>query len=414
MPGQKAELITAETPFYIEAGGEVSDTGHILLLENGAEFIVEDMHQPVPGLVVHVGRLIAGEMSVGEEVLLQVDEARRSDIRRNHTATHILHKELRSHLGTHVAQAGSLVAPDRLRFDFSHGEAVDKQKLAEIEDDINRAILANYPVRVNYMDQKEAISQGAMALFGEKYGDIVRTISIGDESGKDKYSFELCGGLHVSETNDIGQFLFTSEEAVAAGVRRVEAVTGRAAQRLIAARLDTLDEVAHLLNVPLRDVGTRLESVLAENKSMQKELAILHRRLARAQFADLLQQVQQVAGANVLAAQVDVSTVDNLREMADWYRDTVGSGMAVLATISNGKPLLIATVTEDLIKRGLKAGDLVREVAKIVGGGGGGRPNMAQAGGTDPQKIPEALAAVPGLVEIALNKLDLGKKIYLT
>ncbi len=243
--GQKAELITAETPFYVEAGGEVSDTGHIVLPESGAEFFVENMHQPVPGLVVHAGRLLAGEMNVGDEVLLHVDESRRSDIRRNHTATHILHKELRSHLGTHVAQAGSLVAPDRLRFDFSHGEAVDKQTLTEIENDINRAILANRPVRVNYMDQKEAIGQGAMALFGEKYGDIVRTIAIGDESGEEIYSFELCGGLHVSETNDIGQFLFTGEEAVAAGVRRVEAVTGRAAQRLIADRLDTLDQVAH-------------------------------------------------------------------------------------------------------------------------------------------------------------------------
>jgi alanyl-tRNA synthetase len=347
-------------------------------------------------------------MFLGAEVSLQVDDRRRSDIRRNHTATHILHKELRSHLGTHVAQAGSLVAPDRLRFDFSHGESVDKDTLGKIEADINRAILANHPVRVNYMGQKEAIGQGAMALFGEKYGDIVRTISIGAETGADAYSFELCGGLHVSETNDIGQFRFTGEEAVAAGVRRVEAVTGRAAQRLVADRLDALGRVAQLLNTPLKDVETRLEAVLADNKLLQKELTQLQRRLARVQFDGLLAQVQQVDGVNVLAAQVDVANIDNLREMADWYRDHVGSGTAVLATISSdGKPVLIATVTDDLVKRGLKAGDLVRDVAKMVGGGGGGRPTMAQAGGRDAAKLPQALAAVPGLVKEALGQ-DVG------
>jgi alanyl-tRNA synthetase len=402
--GVAAELVTSETPFYVEAGGEVSDTGRILLPNSGAEFIVENMHRPVTGLVVHAGRLIDGEMRIGQEVMLQVDNYRRSDIRRNHTATHILHKELRSHLGTHVAQAGSLVAPDRLRFDFSHGEAVDEETLAEIESDINRAILTNYPVQVDYMDQKEAISQGAMALFGEKYGEIVRTITIGGDADNGPYSFELCGGLHVSETNDIGLFRFTSEEAVAAGVRRVEAVTGREAQRLIASRLDTLDRVAQMLNMPLNDVETRLESLLADNRAMQKELAQLQRKFARVQFSSLLDQVQRVGGVNVLAAQVDVAGIDNLREMADWYRDKVGSGTAVLATVSNGKPLLIATVTDDLINRGLKAGDLIREVARIVGGGGGGRPNLAQAGGSDAQKIPEALAAVPDLVKAAMSE----------
>jgi alanyl-tRNA synthetase len=254
------------------------------------------------------------------------------------------------------------------------------------------------------MDQKVAIGQGAMALFGEKYGDIVRTITIGTEPGEKAYSFELCGGLHVSETNDIGQFRFTGEEAVASGVRRVEAVTGRAAQRLIGDRLDTLDRVAQLLNTPLQDVEIRLESLLADNKMMQKEMAQLQRQIARVQFSGLLSQIKQVDSVNVLAAKVNVSSVDNLREMADWYRDKVGSGTAVLATVSDGKPLLIATVTDDLIKRGLRAGDLVREVAKIVGGGGGGRPNMAQAGGRDPEKIPEALAMVPGLVQAALKE----------
>jgi alanyl-tRNA synthetase len=253
------------------------------------------------------------------------------------------------------------------------------------------------------MDQQEAISQGAMALFGEKYGDIVRTISIGEKPGPEAYSFELCGGLHVEETNDIGLFKFVSESAVAAGTRRVEAVTGRAAQELVAGRLEMLDNIVHLLNVPEEETLNRLEALLAENRALNKQIDGLQRKLAKGQFGDLLNQVQQVDGVNVLAARVDVGSVDNLREMSDWFNDKIGSGVAVLATVSNGKPVIIARVTADLIERGVKAGDLVRDVARIVGGGGGGRPNMAQAGGRDPQKLPEALAAVPGLVEQALE-----------
>ncbi len=401
--GDEAELVAISTPFYVEAGGEVSDTGRIIDLDSGAEFVVEDMAMPLPGLVIHIGRLRQGKMCVGDDIQLEVDRQRRADIRRNHTATHLLHKELRSHLGTHVQQAGSLVAPDRLRFDFSHGEAVDRETLSAIEADINKAIMANYQVTASYMGQKDAISAGAMALFGEKYGDIVRTISINGREKDEPYSFELCGGLHVSETNDIGQFRFVSEGAVAAGVRRVEAVTGAAAQQLVTERLDTLGRVSQKLNSPLNEVETRLESLLAENKELQKRLNKLQSKLARAQFSEILSEVQQVQDVNVLAAQVEVAGADNLREMADWYRDKVGSGMAVLATILNDKPVIIATVTDDLIKRGLHAGNLVREVAKIVGGGGGGRPNMAQAGGRDAGKLPQALEAVPGFVASALN-----------
>ncbi|MFN2134594.1 MAG: alanine--tRNA ligase [Candidatus Promineifilaceae bacterium] len=400
--GMRAELVTAATPFYVEAGGEVSDTGIIRSLEGNALFVVEDMQRPVPGLIIHVGELREGRMASGEEVLLEVDNARRADIRRNHTATHVLHKELRSHLGAHVAQAGSLVAPDRLRFDFSHGEALTDEQLASIEEDINRAIASNYPVKINYMDQQEAIGQGAMALFGEKYGDIVRTISIGEEGGPNAYSFELCGGLHVGETNDIGQFLFTSEGAVAAGVRRVEAVTGSAAQELVAKRLRMLAELAAILNAPEEETAARLESLMAENKSLQKQVASLQSKLARSQFGGLMDQLKQVDGVNVLAAQVDVASVDNLREMTDWFQDRVGSGVAVLGTVSDGKPLFVARVTGDLIERGVRAGDLVREVARIVGGGGGGRANMAQAGGRDTAKLPEAIAAVPDLVAAQL------------
>ncbi len=399
--GEKVEVVTAVTPFYVESGGEVSDTGRIEF--EGGEFRVDDTRKPVAGMIVHVGEVASGEWRSGQSVKLVVDNGRRWDIRRNHTATHLLHRELRAHLGKHVTQAGSLVAPDRLRFDFTHDEAVDRRTLAQIEADINEAILANYPVAVTHMGQEEAIGKGAMALFGEKYGDIVRTIKIGSAPPEESYSFELCGGLHVRETAEIGLFRFVSEGASAAGVRRVEAVTGHGAQTFVAERLDVLETAAHKLNAPPNELPARLDNLLAEHRALQKELEKLQRQSARSQFEALLGQVQPVNGVNVLAAQVDVADVDGLREMADWFRDKVGSGTAVLATVLNDKPLIVATVTEDLIKRGLKAGDLVREVAKMVGGGGGGRPNMAQAGGRDASKLEGALTAVAGLVEKAIG-----------
>ncbi len=397
--GEKGEVVTAVTPFYVEAGGEVSDTGQILC--DHGKFRVDGMHKPLQGLVVHAGQVEEGLLEEGRTVRLRVDDGRRWDIRRNHTATHILHKELRAHLGSHVQQAGSLVAPDRLRFDFTHDQSVSKNLLAEIEEHINKVILANRLVTVTYMGQKEAVEAGAMALFGEKYGDVVRTIKIGDPN--QPYSFELCGGLHVNETAEIGSFRFVSEGAVAAGVRRVEAVTGRGAAEYVAQRLDTLERVASKLNAPIGELEARLETLLAEHRTLQQELEKVQRQAAKGQFDNLLAQVRQVQGANVLAARVDVPNADALRDMADWFRDKVGSGTAVFGTVVNDKPLIVATVTDDLIQRGVKAGDLVREVAKLVGGGGGGRPNMAQAGGRDATKLSEALDAVVGLVEKALS-----------
>ncbi|MBE7528836.1 MAG: alanine--tRNA ligase [Chloroflexi bacterium] len=397
--GDKVELVTAVTPFYVEAGGEVSDTGSIT--HDNFTFRVDDVRKPVNGLVVHVGQVEDGRATLGDYVQLVVDNGRRSDIRRNHTATHILHRELRAHLGTHVTQQGSLVAPDRLRFDFSHGEAVSRDKLTQIEADINRAILANYPVNIKFMGQKEAIKAGAMALFGEKYGDIVRTVQIGKNG--DLYSFELCGGLHVSETNDIGLFRFTSEGAVAAGVRRVEAVTGRGAQQLIAERLDVLDRLAHKLNAPVPELETRLESLQQENRTLQKQIEQLQQKLAAVQFERVMLQGQDVAGVRVVTAVAEGVDSEGLRILADRFRDNNQTAVGVIGAVHDGKPLIVAVVTKDLIARGLKAGDIVREVAKIVGGGGGGRPDMAQAGGKDPEKLPEALAIVPRLVEQALQ-----------
>jgi alanyl-tRNA synthetase len=396
--GQQVEVITAATPFYVEAGGEVSDTGWIRTPE--ATIRIDDTRRPVSGLIVHVGHVEKGRVQVGDVARLEVDNQRRWDIRRNHTATHLLHRELRARLGPHVTQQGSLVAPDRLRFDFSHGQAVDDADLAEIERAINAAILANMPVEIEHMGQKEAISGRAMALFGEKYGDYVRTIKIGD--GRRPYSFELCGGLHVGETGDIGPFFFTGEEAVSAGVRRVEAVTGRGAHAYAHERMAVLERLAGKLNAPVGELEHRVESLLAEQKALQKELAQLRRDQAREQFESLLDQMEQVEGVSLMAAVVEVADIDGLREMADWFRDRVQSGVAVLATVKDERPIFIVAVTEDLVGRGVKAGDLVGQVARMVGGGGGGRPTLAQAGGRDAAKLPAALAAVPDLIRQAL------------
>lgn len=400
--GQKVEIITAVTPFYVESGGQVSDIGTITIPATGAQVRIEAVYKPLPNLIVHSGELLQGEIKLGSNVILRVDDERRANIRRHHTATHILHEELRRHLGKHVAQAGSLVAPDRLRFDFTHDKRVTDEELAEIEEAVNQAIAANLPVSIAFMGQKEAIGQGAMALFGEKYGDIVRTVKIGQEASQ-PYSFELCGGLHVSETNDIQLFQFTGESAVSAGVRRVEAVTGQQARQFLTERLNLLNRVAQMLGVPAPEVEKRLESLLADNKALQKEIDQLKKASLLDEVDELFAQVQQVEGVNLLTAVVENADADGLRSMLDKYRDKMGSGVGVLGTANNGRPLVIAMVTDDLVQRGVHAGNLVREVAKLMGGGGGGRPNLAQAGGKDVNRLPDALTAVVGLLKEQLK-----------
>ena len=403
--GRPVEIVTAATPFYVEAGGEVSDSGRIVNAFGG-EVRIDDVRRPVPGLIVHVGQVLSGEIKVGQVVHMEVDRARRADIRRNHTATHLLHRELRAHLGNHVAQAGSLVAPDRLRFDFTHDRPIDRETLGRIERAINEAILANQPVKIAYMGQKEAIGAGAMALFGEKYGDIVRTITVGgngDGEAASPYSFELCGGLHVGETGEIGLFRFVSESAVGANTRRVEAVTGRGAYEFVSKRLAALDRLAARLNTPVGELESRVEALLEHDRAAERDLETAKRRLLRSDFEVLLGGVLETKGTHLLAAQVKAGDTDQLREMADWYRDRFQSGVVVLGAVKDGKPVIVAAVTDDLIARGLKAGDLVREVAKVVGGGGGGRADLATAGGRNPELLSAALDAVRGHVEATLK-----------
>ena len=323
------------------------------------------------------------------------------DIARNHTATHLLHGELRYVLGEHVQQAGSLVAPDRLRFDFSHGAMLTQEQLDRVEELVNAAILADYPISVAREGYREAVAEGAMALFGEKYGDTVRVIKVGYE--EDEFSKELCGGTHVTHTSQIGLFRILSETSVAAGIRRIEAVTGRAAQELAQERLNAMDETAAYLGCAPEEVGRKVLAVLDEQQRLRKEIERLNRELAKQRFTSVMAQAEEVAGIPVLAAQVDAPNAETLREMCDWFRERVGSGVIVLGTVIDGKPSIVSAVTADLAQRGLHAGSLVRVVAQQVGGGGGGRPTLAQAWGRDASRLPEALAGVPDLVRESLK-----------
>jgi alanyl-tRNA synthetase len=353
---------------------------------------VSDVREPVPGLIVHLGEVLDGTVRQGDEARAIVDYEWRLDVMRNHTATHLLHSELRYVLGEHVHQAGSLVAPDRLRFDFTHSSMLTQDELASVEQSVNDAILANYPVSIGHSAYQEAVDAGALALFGEKYGDEVRTVQIGylDEP----FSHELCGGTHVQRTSEIGLFHILSESSVGAGIRRIEAVTGRAAQRLVQDRLAELDRTAAFLGTQTGEVDRKVLSLLDEVQGLRKEVARLRQALARRDMELLLDKVQSVQGVATLAEQVDVSDEGVMREMTDWFRDKLGSGVIVLGAEIDRRPRLVAAVTPDLVARGLHAGRLIQAIAGIIEGGGGGRPTMAQAGGRDLAKLPEALLQV--------------------
>jgi len=397
--GDRVEVILNATPFYVESGGQISDTGS--LNDANGEFVidVEDVRKPVGGLLVHVGEVVEGIATHGT-VIAQIDVERRADIERNHTATHLLHAALQDRLGDHVQQRGSLVTPSRLRFDFSHDAPLSHDELHDIERDINEQILKNLSVAAVWKDLETAKSEGAMALFGEKYGEEVRTISIGDDAGR--YSYELCGGNHVPETALIGSFHFTNEGAVAQGVRRVEAVTGREAQRFTANRLSLLSDTSKALGVPPEELPERITALQQQIRHMQQDRDIMLRNMARIQFDNL--KVKDIRGVQVLVAHVQKVNTNTLREMTDWFRDRhPAQGVAVLGTVTEeGKPQLIAAVTDDMTKQ-INAGNVIREIAKIIGGGGGGRPNMAQAGGRDASKLDDALDRAYKIIAGALE-----------
>ena len=400
--GERVELIIPETCFYVEAGGQVSDTGmFVSVKEPRWEIRIEDTRRPAAGVIVHIGDVVTGHPHVDDIVIAAVDGQRRRDIMRNHTATHLLHAELHAVVGEHALQAGSLVAPDRLRFDFTHSEAVTPQQLEKIEEGVNRAILENYPLKTVVKPTAQAISEGAMALFGEKYGETVRTITIGDD---EPFSYELCGGTHVSETADIGIFLITSEGSAAAGVRRIEAVTGRGAYELIQRRFNILKETAAVLNSAIEEAPAKAKLITDDLDEARKQVAKLRQELVAVEFNRILLNVPQIMGVPALAAILPNADMDTLRQMADRFRSSNPSGVVVLGSVSDGKPAIIAAVTEDLVKRGLNASDLVKTIAQTIGGSGGGRPTLAQAGGKDASRLSEAIDKVATYVKDRLSK----------
>ena len=401
MAGDNVEVILPQACFYVESGGQVSDTGTIVSAnEPRWEIRVDEMRKPAAGVVVHVGTVIQGQPRVGDAAIASVDVQRRRDIMRNHTATHLLHAELHAVLGEHARQAGSLVAPDRLRFDFTHPEAVTPAQLSAIEAGVNRAILENYRLTMVTKPLQQAIAEGAMALFGEKYGESVRTIRIGDP---EPFSYELCGGTHVAETGDIGLFLITSESSAAAGVRRIEAVTGRGAYELVQRRFKALNEVARLLGASSEDVPAKVADLMDDLSATRKQVTATRQEMAGAEFARRLDSAPLVAGIPVLSMALPNADADTLRQMADRFRQRYPSGVVVLGSVVDGRPVLIAAVTDDLVKRGILAGELVKAAAEKVGGSGGGKPTLAQAGGKDPTKLSEALDQVAPFVQRKLK-----------
>jgi alanyl-tRNA synthetase len=389
-PGDQVEILLPDTPFYVEAGGQVSDTGKIFSTSDPSwEIRVEGTRMPATGVIIHLGEVVSGKPAIGDRALAQVEVQRRLDIMRNHTATHLLHAELRAVLGDHARQAGSLVAPDRLRFDFTHPEALTKEQLQEIEAGVNQFIFRNYALNIVFKPLQVAIDEGATALFGEKYADNVRTITIGGEA---PFSYELCGGTHVSETADIGTFLITSESSVGAGLRRIEAVTGHGAYKLVQHRFALLEETASLLETNSEQVVDKTETILNQLDEVRKQVTNLRREMGTQDFNRLIEQVPEVNGVPVLIASLPNADAETLREMSDRFRQQYPSSVALLASVSEGRPVLIATVTDDLVARGLHAGELVKYAAEPLGGSGGGRPTFAQAGGKHPDQIEESLA----------------------
>jgi alanyl-tRNA synthetase len=392
--GESGVVILERTPFYAESGGQVGDHGS--LLADGGVFGVNDTQKQGGGVFVHIGKVEQGELHTGDRVRAAVDMARRRATVLNHSGTHLLHAALRAVLGDHVQQKGSLVDPDRLRFDFAHYEPVTPEQLREIEDMVNAQIRGNAGAQTRIMSIDDAMNSGAMALFGEKYDDEVRVLSLGE------FSVELCGGTHVQHTGDIGLLKIVAESGIAAGVRRIEAVTGEGAMAWVNRNEARLQRVAELVRGSRDDVDEKVAQVLEKNRALEKELQQLKGRLASSQGSDLASQAVDVEGVKVLAAKMEGADVKTLRETLDQLKNKLGTAAVVLAAVNEGKISLVAGVTRDRTGE-IKAGELVNAVASQVGGKGGGRPDMAQAGGSQPENLDSALQSVTGWVQQQLS-----------
>lgn len=383
--GETVNVVLETTPFYAESGGQVSDTGILTGMKLRAE--VERVDRPVEDIVVHRVRVIEGLLEEKSIVTASVDMSQRRNTARNHTATHLLHRALKAVLGNHVNQAGSLVAPERLRFDFSHYQAVTPAELQRVEAMVNKAILAAIPVEAFETSLEEAREMGAIALFGEKYGDTVRVVRIGD------FSIELCGGTHLKNTIEAGMFKIISEGSVASGTRRIEAVTGEAALTYLNTALEDYQRIASAFKASPRDLSSRVTSLMEQLKELSRENEALKDKVAAYEVQDLLNRKQDIKGVNVLVSRVNASDMAQLRSLLDLLRERLGSGVIVLGSAAGDKANIVAAVTQDLIPRGLNAGAIVKEAARVVDGGGGGRPELAQAGGKNPARLDDALNA---------------------
>ncbi len=390
--GQEAGIILDTTPFYGEMGGQVGDTGEII--GDTGRFSVTDTFRVTPEVIMHQGKVVEGYLASGNGVEAVVDMERRRDIARNHTATHLLHSALRQVLGKHVQQRGSLVAPDRLRFDFSHLAAMTREEVREVQRIVNEKIRQNLKVYDEETSYQEAIKAGAIALFGEKYGDVVRVMKIGEPV----LSAELCGGTHVVFTGEIGYFHILSESSIGAGLRRIEAVTGRGAESFVDQRLSRLESIVQSLDASPKDVSDKVDGLIAELDKERKQVLRLEKELGRITAEDLLSKGESVKGIKVIAGSVPSSPIEVLREMSDHLRKKMKSGIVVLGSVYNGKPVFIAAVTQDLVDRGYHAGEIVKRVSEVTGGGGGGKVSFAQAGGKHKDKLDEALRLVKSLI----------------
>jgi alanyl-tRNA synthetase len=391
--GQEAGIILSETPFYGEMGGQVGDTGEII--GSSGRFVVTNTVRVPPDIIVHQGRVAEGYLLAGDEVEAVVDEERRRDIARNHTATHLLQFALRQVLGEHVQQRGSLVAADRFRFDFSHLVAMMKEEMEQVQRIVNEKIRQNLRVYDEELPYQRAKEEGAIALFGEKYGDVVRVVRVGEPA----ISAELCGGTHVTATGEIGFFHIISESSIGAGLRRIEAVTGRGAEGFIERQLSAWHEIGSRLATSDEHLLDKVDSLITELDTERKRALALERELSKKIAESLLAQVEVVSGVAVLAARVPASRAEALREMCDRLREQLRSAVIVLGTVYEDKPLFIAAVTPDLVAKGYNAGEIVKQVAKVTGGSGGGKATLAQAGGKDRGKLDEALKLVRSLIE---------------
>lgn len=393
--GQRGTVFAEETPFYATSGGQEADTGIIRTAEG--EFKVEDTVKLLGGKIGHVGMVIKGMIKTGDQAELCVDAEKRALSARNHSATHLLQKALRTVLGTHVEQAGSSVNEERLRFDFSHFSAMTAEELQKVEEIVNEQIVAGLPVKVENMPIEEARKTGAQALFGEKYGDVVRVVNMGD------YSIEFCGGTHVKNTNEIMAFKILSESGVAAGVRRIEALTSKGLIRYYDNLEKKLNEAAKVLKATPDNLAEKIAHLTAENKALHSEVESLKSKLAQDAMGDVMNQVQEIKGVKLLAAAVDGVDMNGLRDLGDQLKEKLGDGVVVLASGNDGKVSLMVTATDAAMKQGAHAGNLIKAIAGLVGGGGGGRPNMAQAGGKNPAGIQEALKKAAEVLEGQLS-----------